>query len=352
MPRITDEWHCEDSLPAEEDLKERWQREREVLDDAAGREAELREREREQLQALLSAADLEWSDIEEWSREDAEVAREVVQAARETDGDAPARTADPVARRQPLESTLRPDPGPTEVDLPPLVVDGAIDPEAVAARGETPLAGEMVAMSHTADILDSGKLDYPDRYGYRWRRNGEGEENPDWQYDFGDGWLRARATAYGEGWNDSDFSRVHVYYSYHLTPSDAGYLQLVPPYLTVRGDLYRWAREKWWNDERIDYWVDCSLDIHQDGRGWLDGHTVRVFEGTDRYVYPAGVRRHIYDRLRLPLGTRVTGGDRVTVKAGLTLHARAKSGGSRCVLDFYDGPYEGFEVPYIDWFVR
>lgn len=354
MANVTSDWFSDGSLPDEEKLKAQWEAELEAVETAVETENRRAERRKAGMKPLLDGLGLGWDDVRALIRDDADTSREIAARNGEAlDGDAAAfrRAIGTNANRpEPSLGALadaddRPD------ELPPLVTDDLqVDPDAFRAAVEhLSGGGGMVPMSHDWGIRDGGRETNPDGGGGHWWRNGEGEEKPEWNFDFGDRLLQAQANAWGEGLGDSDYSKIHIYFTYEITPEQSGDLHLFLGGGYVSGERSWWANDGWWNSAEAEYAIDVTLDVHQGL--WKKDRSTRLFDGETTDVGVGHIAR-LTERVDVAYVTRVVADAPVTVKVGLTLYARAKAGGSHCVVDYKNrGSAEGLYVPHLDWFV-
>jgi hypothetical protein len=330
MTNVTQDWFGDAQLPDEEELKAQWEAEIAAVEAAAEAEERWSERRREQMQPLLDGLGLDWDDLEELQRNDAEVSREIT--ARSDDA---------------FEGDGRDLPD----ELPPLVTEGGrLDPDAFRAAAERlPGSGEMVAMSHDWTVRDGGRETHPDGGGGHWWRNGEGEEKPGWNFDFGDRVLEAKVNARGEGLGDSDHSKIHLYFTYEFTPEASGSLHLHLAGGHVGGERSWWANDAWYNSEEVEFSVETTLDVHQGL--WKRDQSTQLLGGETTDV-GSGRISPFYEHADMAHAARVTDGATVTVKVGLTLYARAEAAGTHCIVDCTDKRAgDGFHVPPLDWYV-
>jgi hypothetical protein len=192
-----------------------------------------------------------------------------------------------------------------------------------------------------------GYLYNPSYAGY-WRSwNGETEERPRYQYWSGPRNMDVRAQAYGEGWYDSDYSKIHGYLAYRLTPPFYGILRIsVSPWIHAWWSLY--SNDTWYSSKSAYASISTWIDLHQ--HWWRSRQYIRRFSRGGDEIHPADRGRidascyHVYE-------TNVAHSDTVTIRIGVEAFGKAKGGGSHAVMDVLSGAGNYFYVPLVHWYL-
>jgi hypothetical protein len=186
-------------------------------------------------------------------------------------------------------------------------------------------------------------------YGGWWMSwNGESEEVPSITFNFGAKRFDVRAQAWGEGWWDADFSKVHGYFAYKFNPPSWGHLHIYA-YPWLHGYYSLYSDDEWYNGEYAKAVVDTWTDVHQNF--WRSRRYHRRFTLAGDELHPSRS-----DRIDQQYGnhyyTNVGAGDTVTIRVGVHLYCYARASGGRAKLNFQAGVGNYVYVPYIYWYLH
>lgn len=184
--------------------------------------------------------------------------------------------------------------------------------------------------------------------GAWWNWNGESEETPQYSCNLGAERVDIRTQAFGEGWFDSDFSQLHGFLQFHLTPPSWGHLH-VYTYPWLHGWYSLYSNDEWWNSEYAEVELDTWVDIHQNfwrPRTYRRRLTIRGDE-----LHPTRFGR-VDSSFGHAYFTNVGARDRVTIRVGARLYSRAKASGTHAILDFRGGAGNYVYVPYVYWYLH
>ena len=185
-------------------------------------------------------------------------------------------------------------------------------------------------------------------YGGWWSSwNGEAEEVPNVTFDLSHNRFDPRAQAWGEGWWDSDFSKMHSYLAFQFSPPSWGRLY-VYTYPWLHGYYSLYSDDAWYKGENARAELDTWVDLHQNY--WRSPQYMRRFTMAGDELHPERAGRidsqygHFYS-------TNVGEGDTVTVRVGLHQYCQAQASGGRSRLNFQGGEANYVMVPYVYWYL-
>ena len=197
----------------------------------------------------------------------------------------------------------------------------------------------------------------PSWWGYIWNAayggwwsswNGETEEVPNVSFNVGANRFDPRAQAWGEGWYDGDFSKIHGYLGFRFNPPSWGHLHIYTyPWLHGYYNLY--SDDEWYNSEYARAKLDTWVDVHQNF--WRSRQYRRRFTMASGELHPTRYGRfdssysHAYY-------TDVGEGDTVTIRVGTHLDCYARASGGRSKLNFQAGTGNYIHVPYVYWYLH
>jgi hypothetical protein len=184
--------------------------------------------------------------------------------------------------------------------------------------------------------------------GAWWEWNGEAEEVPGVTFNVGASRVDPRVQAWGEGWWDADFSRMHAYLAFRFRPPSWGHLH-IHTYPWLHGYYSLYSNDAWYKGEYARAEVDTWVDAHQNF--WRARQYRRRFTLGGDELHPERS-----DRIDGQYGhhyfTNVGANDTTTVRVGVRLYSRAKASGGRSKLNFQAGGANYVYVPYVFWYLH
>ncbi len=192
-----------------------------------------------------------------------------------------------------------------------------------------------------------GYLNNPSYAGWWSSWNGESEERPSHQYWSGPRNMDVKAQAFGEGWYDSDYSKIHGYLAYKLNPPFYGILRItVWPWVHAWWSLY--SNDTWYSSKYARVSLYTWVDLHQ--HWWRSRQYAQRFTKGGDEIHPTQRGRidagyfHVYE-------ANVAHSDTVTIRVGVQAYGRAKGGGSHAAMDVMSGSGNYFYVPHVHWYL-
>ncbi|MBN1188805.1 MAG: hypothetical protein JXA46_03555 [Dehalococcoidales bacterium] len=181
--------------------------------------------------------------------------------------------------------------------------------------------------------------------GYWSEFNGESEEVPSIKCNKAKNLVEPKAQAFGEGWYDTDFSKIHAYLSFSFSPPSWGGLQITAnPW--VHGYYYLYSDDDWYNDVYAYVVFTPWIQIHQNVWRPRNYYPGLVCGGQE--IHPVRYGR-IDKQYSYSYFTQVGEKDTVTISIGVYLYCKARASGSLSVLDFKTGDANYIYIPYIHW---
>lgn len=186
-------------------------------------------------------------------------------------------------------------------------------------------------------------------YGGWWKSwNGESEEVPIISFNFGAKRFDPQAQAWGEGWYDGDWSKLHGYFAYKFNPPSWGHLHIYT-YPWLHGYYNMYSDDEWYNSEyaRADLhtWVDAYQHF------WRARQYRLIFRRGGDELHPTQ-----YGRIDGQYGNsyyaNVGASDTVTIRVGVHLYCYARASGGRSKLDFRSGAANYVHIPYVYWYLH
>ena len=179
--------------------------------------------------------------------------------------------------------------------------------------------------------------------------NGEAEERPRVICDnMKANRVEPRAQAYGEWWWDGDWSSVHGYLGFRLTPPSWDHLHIHTG-LWLHGWYHLYSNDHWYNSAYALADLRTWVQVHQNF--WRGRQYRRQFYMRGDELHPTRCGR--IDRLcRHSYYTNVGAGDTVTIMVGAYLHCYARAGGNHSILDFMTGAANYVYIPYVYWYLH
>lgn len=308
MATIMTEWKSTKPNPDEKHLKALWQEEIKNLERSLAEEGKASRRRQANILPLVKASGFSQGDIAERLKEGAELSRKSLK----------------VVERQ--------------LAKPPINFKALHEQDLDLAKAN-------------ADRMEGhnpcwqGFIWNPSYGGGWWSWNGEAEEVPNVTFDFGAKRFDPRAQAWGEGWWDGDWSDLHGYFAFKLTPPSWGHLRIWTwPWLHGYYCLY--SDDEWWNSEYARARLYTWVDVHQN---FWRGRQYRLnFSMGGDELHPTRCGRidrqygHYYS-------TNVGAGDTVTIRVGAKLYCYARASGGQSRLNFQSGAGNYVYVPYVYW---
>lgn len=311
MATIMTEWKSTKPNPDEKHLKTLWQEEIKNLERSLADEGEASRRRQANTLPLLKATGLSQGDIARHLKEDADLSRKSLKE---------------------VEQQLAKPP----VDFAAL---HKLDLELARANAKR-IEGHNPSWQDW--IWD------PSYGGGWWAWNGEAEEVPDVTFNVGANRFDPRVQAWGEGWWDADFSRMHAYLAFTFSPPSWGHLH-IHTYPWLHGYYSLYSNDAWYKSEYARAEVDTWVDVHQNF--WRSRQYQRRFTLAGDELHPERSGRrdaqygdHFY--------TNVGENDTVTIRVGVRLYCRAKASGGRSRLNFQTGAANYVYVPYVYWYLH
>lgn len=186
-------------------------------------------------------------------------------------------------------------------------------------------------------------------YGGWWSAwNGEAEEKPSVTFNVGAKRFDPRVQAWGEGWWDSDFSRMHAYLAFRFRPPSWGHLH-IRTYPWLHGYYILYSNDTWYKSEYARAEVDTWVDVHQNY--WRSRQYRRRFTMAGDELHPQRSGRRDAQYVN-SFYTNVGENDMVTIRVGVRLYCRAKANGGRSKLNFQAGGANYVYVPYVYWYLH
>jgi hypothetical protein len=310
MPNIKSKWESTDKVPDEEFLKGQWKKELELEEktEALAEESAKRKNESKSNKKLIEAAGL---DERKHKKEDKERSRK--------------------ALRDSAEILAKP-----SVDIEKVHKDELDLAKKNAGRLESP------GNPHWQGFLFNASYG-----GWCSSWNGESEEVPHVSFDVGAKRFDPRVQAYGEGWYDSDYSRIDAYLAFTFRPPSWGRL-IVRTYPWLHGFYNLYSDDTWYKSEYARAELDTWVQVHQNF--WRYRQSYRRFTMGGYELHPTRYGRFdssYYHYYSVDVGTT----DTVTIRVGVNLYCRGKACGGRSILDFRSGAANFVYVPYIYWYL-
>lgn len=230
----------------------------------------------------------------------------------------------------------------------PLISEPAVDIEALHKQ-DLQLAEELgKKLESPGNPHWQGFIWNPAYAGAWWTYNGEGEEKPGYQFWSGPKNVDIKSQAYGEGWFDGDYSKIHGYLGFklHNLPS-WGILRIYVP-IWVHGYYSLYSNDEWWNSEYARATLHTWVDVHQNF--WRPRQYAKRFNMQGDELHPTRYGRidtyypHTYR-------TTVGSSDTVTIRAGALTDCYARAGGTHSILNLLSGNANYIYIPYIYWYL-
>jgi hypothetical protein len=305
------EWQSTEPNPDEEHLKTLWQAEIKNDERALAKTEELSRQRQANMMPLLKGSGLSQADITKRLKEGAGLSKKSLREAER------------------------------ELAKPPLdfKVLHKQDLERVKANAERMGGGNP---SWSGVIWDAGFG------GAWWSWNGEAEEVPGVTFGVGGNRVDPRTQAWGEGWWDTDWSRMHAYLAFRFSPPSWGHLH-VYTYPWMHGYYCLYSNDEWWNSEYARAELDTWVDLHQNF--WRGRQYRRRFTMAGDELHPERCGR-VDSQYSHAYFTNVGAGDTVTIRVGAQLYCKARASGGRSKLNFQAGAANYIYVPYVYWYLH
>ena len=184
--------------------------------------------------------------------------------------------------------------------------------------------------------------------GSWWEYNGESEERPVSSSNLAANRFDPRAQAYGEGWYDADYSRIHAYLAFRFTPPSFGHLH-IRAYPWLHGFYTLYSNDTWYKSESATADLDSWVDVHQNY--WRNRQYAGRFYMSGDELHPERSGR-IDTQVGHSYYTNVGEADTITIRIGVRLYCRGKANGGRARLDFRSGGANYVYVPYVYWYLH
>lgn len=184
--------------------------------------------------------------------------------------------------------------------------------------------------------------------GAWWSWNGESEEVPAATFRVDLNRFDPRSQAWGEGWWDGDWSRLHGYMAFQFTPPSWGHLHIYT-YPWLHGYYCLYSNDEWWNSEYARTELDTWVDVYQNF--WRGRQYRRRFTLAGDELHPERCGR-IDSQYSHAYYTNVGAGDTVTIRVGAQLYSYARASGGRSRLNFQAGAANYIYVPYVHWYLH
>lgn len=311
MATLKTEWKSTEPNPDEDHLKTLWQKENENFERTLAKAAEASKRRKDKTLPLVKASGLTQADIDKFLKEDKDLSAKSLKE---------------------VEQQLAMQP---------------IDFKALHQKDhELAQANAKRIVEHNPSW--SGYIWNPSYGGWWSSWNGEAEEIPNVTFDVGANRFDPRAQAWGEGWYDSDFSKLDVYLAFRLTPPSWGHLH-VYVYYWMHGYYSLYSNDTWYKSEYAKAELNTWVDAHQNY--WRSRDFRRRFIMSGYELHPTRADR--IDRFYShSFYTNVGERDLITIRSGVQLYCRGKANGGRAKLNFQAGSANYVYVPYVYWYLH
>ena len=312
MQKLVTQWESTEPNPDEKMLKQEWQQEIDSLEHSVKMESEAASAKRSGISILLESANIKKEMIENRLKAD--------------------REASDKSRTSALKTISKP----------------IIDIEALHKQDLDMAKATAEKMKTSGNPFWQGYI-WNASYGGYWKEfEGEREEIPGVSLDVAHNRFDPRAQAYGEGWFDSDYSRIHAYLAFRITPPSFGHLQIiVRPWLHGFYSLY--SNDNWYKKENAAADMDTWVDLYQNF--WRSRQYVDRFNMSGSELHPERSGRIDMQAVQT-FFTNVGEKDLITIRVGVKLKCRGKASSGRASLDFSTGGANYVYVPYVYWYLH